>query len=171
MITFDQRSPVASEGTLFVFRSFAMRIRRAGHLRSTNPMKIPLTKISTTALGVALTCVLSGFTLVGCVNDQKQNPDELREKTAERTAELKRDAKSVAEGVRDGWTRDKKRVDLNTASKDELIGTGLTRAQSDHVIEHRPYATSRELLTRHVLSEDEYKEIEPRVTAGESSDK
>jgi hypothetical protein len=107
--------------------------------------------------------------LVGCVNDQKQNPDELREKTAARTAELKRNAKSVAEGVRDGWNRDKKPLDLNTAGKEELVSIGLTRAQSDHVIEHRPYATPRELLTKHVLSEDEYKEIEPRVKAGEQT--
>lgn len=148
-----------------------MRTRKADDLQLTQPKKISIRKISIPAMGLALTCVLSGFALVACVDDHKQNSDELREKTAERTAELKRDAKSVAEGVRDGWSRDKKRVDLNTASKDELIGTGLTRAQSDHIIEHRPYATSRELMTKHVLSEDEYKEIEPRVTVGDSSDK
>jgi len=95
----------------------------------------------------------------------------LREKTAERTAELKRNAKSVADGVKDGWNRDKKRVDLNTATREELVSTGLTRAQSDHVIDHRPYATTRELLTKHVLSEDEYRDIESRVRVGEPSDK
>jgi hypothetical protein len=114
---------------------------------------------------------LSGLSFVGCVADQKQNPDDLREKTAERTAELKRNAKSVAEGVRDGWNRDKKPVDLNTASQEELVSIGLTRAQSDHVIRHRPYATPRELLTKHVLSEDEYKQIEPRVRAGDQTAK
>jgi hypothetical protein len=128
-----------------------------------------------TILGASLSLVLMVVVpgLVGCVDDHKQNPDELREKTAERTAELKRDAKSVAEGVRDGWSRDKRRVDLNTATREELMTTGLTRTQSDHVIEHRPYAASRDLLAKHVLSEDEYKEIEPRVTAGDrdSSDK
>ncbi len=143
-----------------------MRKRQAGDLRMTQ-----LTKISISTISLALMWVLSGFTLVGCVDDHKQDPDALREKTAERTAELKRDAKSVAEGVRDGWNRDKARVDLNTATRDELVGTGLTRTQSDRVIEHRPYASSRELLTKRVLSEDEYKQIEPRVKAGEKSDK
>jgi DNA uptake protein ComE-like DNA-binding protein len=119
-----------------------------------------------------LICVLSsGLGLVGCVDDHKQNSDQLKEKTAETTAELKRDAKSVAEGVKEGWSRDKERVDLNSATREELLGAGLTRAQSDHVIEHRPYANSRELLTKHVLAEDEYKEIEPRVKAGGPSDK
>jgi Helix-hairpin-helix motif len=109
--------------------------------------------------------------LVGCTtDDHKQNADEVREKTAEATAELKRNAKSVAEGVKEGWSRDKRRVDLNTASRDELVGTGLTRTQSDRVIEHRPYASPRELLTKHVLSEDEYKGIEPHVRAGDPSD-
>lgn len=117
-------------------------------------------------------CVLaSGLSLVGCVDDHKQDPNELREKTAERTAELKRNAKSVAEGVKEGWNRDKESVDLNSASREELAATGLTRAQSDRVIAHRPYENPHELLTKHVLSEDEYKQIEPRVTAGDPSDK
>jgi len=135
--------------------------------RSQRAAKFPPARLSC-ALGLIL---FSSLSLVGCVDDHKQDPNDLREKTAERTAELKENAKSVAQGVRDGWNRDKKRVDLNNASKEELVSTGLTRAQSDHVIEHRPYASSRELLTKHVLSEDEYREIEPRVRVGEASDK
>lgn len=123
--------------------------------------------------GLILTIVLGcGLGLAGCTTENhRQNSDELREKTAETTAELKRDAKSVAQGVKEGWSRDKQRVDLNNASRDELVAVGLTRAQSDHVIEHRPYSSPRQLLTKHVLSEDEYREIEPRVRVGESSDK
>lgn len=115
-------------------------------------------------------CVLaSSLSFIGCTtDDHRQSPDEVREKTAEATAEIKRDAKSMAEGVKEGWTRDKRRVDLNTASKDELVSTGLTRAQSDHVINHRPYSTPHDLLTKHVLSEDEYRDIEPRVRVGDS---
>jgi Helix-hairpin-helix motif len=121
-----------------------------------------------------LICVLSsGLSLVGCsTDDHKQNADELREKTAQATAELKRNAKSVAEGVKEGWSRDqdKERVDLNSATREQLVGTGLNRTQSDRVIEHRPYANPRELLTKHVLSKDEYKQIEPHVRAGDPSD-
>jgi Helix-hairpin-helix motif len=117
-------------------------------------------------------CVLScGLSLAGSVEDHKQDPDQLREKTAERTAELKRNAKSVAEGVKEGWSRDKERIDLNTATREELVGTGLTRTRSDRLMEHRPYASPRELLTKHVLSEDEYRQIEPHVKAGEPLDK
>ena len=113
---------------------------------------------------LVMALMASSLSLVGCTADEhKENPDELREKTAQATAEVKSDVKAVAQGVRDGLTRDKARVDLNTASKDQLIGIGLTRAQSDHVIAHRPYANPHELLTRHVLSEDEYQAIEPHV--------
>lgn len=127
------------------------------------------------SLWPALTWTLvlgSSLGLGGCTtDDHRQSSDDLREKTAETTAEVKRDAKSVAEGVKEGWSRDKQRVDLNNASRDELVATGLTRAQSDHVIEHRPYSSPRELVTKHVLSDDEYREIEPRVRTGEPSDK
>ena len=133
---------------------------------------VTLNRLPGVWMSAILLCVLSsGFGLVGCsTDDHKQNADEVREKTAETTAELKRNAKSVAEGVKEGWSRDKRRVDLNTASRDELVGTGLTRTQSDRVIEHRPYASPRELLTKHVLSEDEYTQIEPHVRAGDPSD-
>jgi hypothetical protein len=130
-------------------------------------------RLSTFCFSSVLICALaSSLHLTGCsADDHKQNADELREKTAETTAALKRNAKSVAEGVKEGWNRDKGRIDLNTATRDELVGTGLTRTQSDRVIDHRPYANPRELLTKHVLSEDEYKQIEPHVRAGEPSDK
>ena len=118
---------------------------------------------------ISMCIFASGLTLVGCTDDHQQNSDELREKTAERTAEVKRDAKSVAEGVKEGWNRDEKRVDLNTATREQLIETGLDREQCDRVIAHRPYSTPRQLVTKRVLSDDEYKQIEPRVKAGDPS--
>ncbi|HEX4785589.1 MAG TPA: helix-hairpin-helix domain-containing protein [Candidatus Sulfotelmatobacter sp.] len=123
--------------------------------------------------GILGMLVLScGLGLAGCTTeDHRQSSDELREKTAETTAEVKRDAKSMAEGVKEGWNRDKERVDLNSATREELVGAGLTRVQSDRVIEHRPYASAHELLTKHVLSEDEYRQIEPRVRTGERADR
>src|SRR6185437_330395 len=46
--------------------------------------------------------------LTGCFScSVKQNPQQLKEKTAETTAALKSDAKAVAAGVREGWSRDK----------------------------------------------------------------
>ena len=92
-----------------------------------------------------------------------QSPDQLREKTAEATANLKRDTKAVAEGVKEGLSN-KRSVDLNKASKDDIAALpGITSRSADRIIAERPYATTRQLVTRHILSEDEYAQIQERV--------
>jgi competence protein ComEA len=109
-----------------------------------------------------LTFAIAGW--MGCAPNQ--SPDQLREKTAEATSTLKKDTKAVAEGVKEGLTSNsKKSVDLNKASKDELSALpGITNARADRIIAERPYASAHQLVTRHVLSEDEYAQVRDRVT-------
>lgn len=102
----------------------------------------------------------------GCTS-KPQNPDELRQKTATATAELKDDAKAVAQGVREGLTRPTadKPVDLNSASKSQLLGLpGLDGATADRIIASRPYSSEHELLEKHVVSRDEYNKIADSIT-------
>ena len=95
-----------------------------------------------------------------CTN---QNPDQIRQKTAEETAAIKRDTKAVAQGVKEGLSN-KKTVDLNKASKDDLASLpGITSQQADRIIAERPYASPHQLVTRSILSEDEYSQIQDRV--------
>jgi DNA uptake protein ComE-like DNA-binding protein len=99
----------------------------------------------------------------------KQNPDELRQKTANATAEIKQNAKAVAEGVRDGLKRDQS-LDLNDATKEQLAGLpGITNQRADKIIGGRPYASTHELVTKGVLSATEYDRIKGRVTVGKRS--
>jgi len=92
-----------------------------------------------------------------------QSPDQLREKTAEATSEIKRDTKAMAEGVKEGLSS-KSTVDLNKASKDDLTALpGITSQRADRIIAERPYASAHQLVTRHVLSEDQYAQIRDRV--------
>jgi DNA uptake protein ComE-like DNA-binding protein len=92
-----------------------------------------------------------------------QSPDEIRRKTAEDTAALKRDSKAVAEGVKDGLSS-KRSVDLNKASRDDLSGLpGISPEKADRIIAERPYASAHQLVTRHVLSEEQYAQIQDRV--------
>lgn len=92
-----------------------------------------------------------------------QNPDQLREKTAQATAAVKRDTKAIAEGVKDGLTQ-KRSVDLNKATKDDLAGLpGMTSEKADRIVAERPYANTRQLVTRHVLSDDDYEQIKDRI--------
>ncbi len=101
--------------------------------------------------------------LTACPN---QNPDQLRQKTAEETAALKRDSKAVAQGIKDGLSS-KRSVDLNKASKDDLTSLpGITTQKADRIVAERPYANTHQLVTRHVLSEDEYAQVQDRVVVG-----
>jgi DNA uptake protein ComE-like DNA-binding protein len=110
----------------------------------------------------ALACV-SAFLILLAACSSNDNPDQIRQKTAQETATLKRDSKAVAEGIKDGLTG-KKTVDLNRASRDELASLpGMDDDKAQRVMAERPYANPHQLVSRHVLSEDEYSRIEDRL--------
>lgn len=110
----------------------------------------------------ALALLMAGCT--SCLVNQ--NPDKLKQKTAQTTAALKRDAKAVAAGVRQGWSGGKT-LDLNTATEPQLETLpGMDAAQARRIIAHRPYSRTDQLLTRGVLSRREYNRISPLVTTG-----
>jgi radical SAM superfamily enzyme with C-terminal helix-hairpin-helix motif len=106
--------------------------------------------------------ILLLLAFVGCT--QQQNPQDLKEKTARATEEVKRDARAVASGIREGWGRDKP-LDLNAASKEQLLSLpGLTSAEADRMIAARPYDKASELLTRRIIRKAEYDKIADLVT-------
>jgi len=81
------------------------------------------------------------------------------------TAAVKRDAKAVGAGIREGWSRDKP-LDLNTATREQLLSLpGVTAAEADRVIAGRPYDEPGELVTRRIMPKTEYDKIADRVTA------
>lgn len=116
-----------------------------------------------TVLAIAL---ISFWLWTGCVScGTKQNPDQLREQTARATAEFKQDAKAVAQGVREGWSRNNA-VDINQASREQLRTLpGITAERADRIIELRPYSDPHDLVTRKVISQAEYERIHDRITA------
>jgi outer membrane murein-binding lipoprotein Lpp len=108
--------------------------------------------------------IFSLVLLAGC-SSPPQNPDQLREQTAKATAELKSNAKAVAEGVKEGLQRDRT-LDLNRATKDQLTALpGITNERADRIIAGRPYENSQELVSRHIVSQQEYDRIRDQVTA------
>jgi DNA uptake protein ComE-like DNA-binding protein len=111
---------------------------------------------------VVLLGVVAVVMLAAC--SPNESPDQIRQRTARETATLKRDSKAVAEGIKDGLT-EKKAVDLNYASKAELSALpGIDERTADHIIAERPYANTHQLVSRHVLSQDEYSRVQDRVT-------
>jgi competence protein ComEA len=116
-------------------------------------MRLPL---GLSFLAIAWLCGLSACTT-------NQNPQELKEKTARATAELKVDAKAVAAGVREGWSRDKP-LDINSATREQLSSLpGVTDPEADGIIAGRPYDDPGQLVTRHILPKIKYDKIADRL--------
>src|SRR5690349_19548991 len=113
------------------------------------------------------TLALLGSSLIALAGCTNSNPDQIRQKTAEETAAVKRDTKAVAQGLKDGLSS-KRSVDLNKASKQDLTSLpGITGQKADRIVAERPYANTRQLLTRHVLSDDEYAQVQDRVVVNQ----
>lgn len=103
--------------------------------------------------------------LAACAPQKQQSPSDLREQTADATARLKSDAKAVAEGVKEGWDRNRP-LDINSASKDQLLHLpGISNERADRIIAGRPWRDVHELVNKRVLSQQEYERIEDQVTA------
>ena len=103
-------------------------------------------------------------TTIACT--AKDNPDQIRERTAEATQTMRRDAKAVAEGVKEGINSDKA-LDINEASREDLLTLpGLTERDADRIIAQRPFHNAQEMVSRRVISEAEYDRIHDRVIAG-----
>ena len=132
--------------------------RHSSHATQLYRFRKHLTDVKTLIITAALALLFTGCT------QKPQNADELREKTADATAQLKTDTKAVVEGVREGFNRDKP-VNLNTATVDQLTTLpGVTHIRAGRVIAGRPYDDPHDVVTRHILSAQEYKRIKDRIT-------
>jgi competence protein ComEA len=114
---------------------------------------------------VTAACAVVLLLLLAACTTRNPTPDEVRERTAQATSDIRRDAKAVAEGVKEGWNRGQP-LDVNRASKDQLLSLpGMTDAEADRIIAQRPYSSASELVSRRVISQSEYDKIKDQVTA------
>ena len=87
----------------------------------------------------------------------KASKEAVQGKIKARAAKVQAKAKAKAE-------LDAKRVDINTATKEQLKAIpGLTEAQVDKIIAGRPYLTKAHLVTNQVLPEGVYLSIKDRI--------
>jgi Helix-hairpin-helix motif len=61
-------------------------------------------------------------------------------------------------------------IDLNSASAVQMTELGLSAETQDRLIENRPYRTKLELVSRMVLSPEEYAAIRGRVSVAEANE-
>jgi DNA uptake protein ComE-like DNA-binding protein len=105
-------------------------------------------------------------TVLACTNNH-DSPDEIRQRTAVATETMRRDTKAVVEGVKEGMARDNKAIDINKASREDLLNLpGVTEREADRIIAQRPYDDSHDLVKRRIVSQAEYDKIQDRVIAG-----
>jgi DNA uptake protein ComE-like DNA-binding protein len=97
--------------------------------------------------------------ILACTSCARQNPQDLKEKTAQATAELKRDAKAIGSGVREGWSKYKTQ-DVNSATKEQLLTLpGIDARDADRIIAGRPYEQPEDLVTRRIISKKKYDRV------------
>ena len=121
-------------------------------------MPPPLKRLSIVAFAILLTGITACNT--------QENPDEIRRGTAEATETARRDAKAMAEGVKEGMAREKT-ININKASREDLMNLpGITEHEADRIIAQRPYDNADDLVTRRVIPGAEYDKIRDRIVAG-----
>jgi DNA uptake protein ComE-like DNA-binding protein len=81
--------------------------------------------------------------------------------------EAAREARAFAEGVRQDWTSAGHHVvNINSASESEIMELpNISRADARKIIRGRTYRDTHELVTRHIVSEDEYAKIKDIIIA------
>jgi len=116
--------------------------------------------------GLILLVATALFTIT-CSQQKADDPrDQLRKGAAAATEEIKKDSTAIAQGVKEGWNRDKKNlVNINSAGKTELLNLpGVTQRNADAIIKARPYQDTHDLVTKGILSENEYGRIADSIS-------
>jgi DNA uptake protein ComE-like DNA-binding protein len=58
-----------------------------------------------------------------------------------------------------------KKVDVNSATKEDLTATGIDDATAQKIIDGRPYKTKRDLVTKNILTQDQYDKVKDQLVA------
>jgi hypothetical protein len=95
-------------------------------------------------------------------NDTNSKVKKTMKKAAAKTQDASSDTKDAATG--------KKRLDLNSATKDDLAALpGMNADDAQKVIDNRPYKMKSDLVKKNVVSADEYAKIKDSIVAKQST--
>jgi DNA uptake protein ComE-like DNA-binding protein len=134
----------------------------------------------------AVATILGATTLTAC--NPPSDDQRLKEQAAQATEQAKQGSKEaladarvaaknaeqavndVAAGVKQGLDNksappDSARLDLNSASPADLESLpGISMRKARQIIDHRPYASSHDLVKDGLITEAEFNDIAPKVT-------
>jgi DNA uptake protein ComE-like DNA-binding protein len=96
----------------------------------------------------------------------KEASKQLADKADQAAKDLAHKAEIVKEGVKQGWNQDASRpVNLNSASEAELQSLpGIRQEDAQKIIRGRPYTSKNDLLSKGVVSKNEFREIQSQIT-------
>jgi hypothetical protein len=108
--------------------------------------------------------------LAGCSTNQNPTPEQIRQDAAKVTRTAAQDTKAAVQGVVDGLKKPvngaNNTVNINGANADQLQTLpGIDAARARRIIDHRPYDHADDLVSRHIVSQDEYDRISSQVVA------
>lgn len=112
--------------------------------------------------------------VAGCSSDSAEREKKIREGAAKAAEAAKppleeagRDIKAAVEGAKEGWERgDGKKIDLNSATEDDLTGLpGVGKREAKKIMSGRPYRDAHDLVTRKIMTESAYEKLKDAVTA------
>ena len=118
---------------------------------------------------LAIAAAALALTLAACTT-HNPSPDEVRDRTARATETVKQDSKAIAQGIKEGLSSNKSDashpLDINSASKTALTGLpGIDDESADRIIANRPYSSTNQLVSKHLVTRTEYDKIAGRITA------
>jgi len=56
-------------------------------------------------------------------------------------------------------------IDINTAPETEMVSAGIERAVAKKIVEGRPWRNKRDLLTRQLLTKEQYEKLKDSLVA------
>ena len=89
--------------------------------------------------------------------------------TTTTTKQARKSKKNADTSAADTSSKTSGKLDLNTATKDQLTSLpGITDADAQKVIDGRPYRAKNQLLSKGIISKDEYAKIKGQIIAHRS---
>ncbi len=62
-------------------------------------------------------------------------------------------------------------IDLNSANAEQMTGLGLSTETQERLIDNRPYRSKLDLVSRMILSQDEYAAIKDKVSVADANER
>lgn len=140
--------------------------------------------LTVTRIGM-LTICMTLISLTACETKPPTN-EQLQQKAAQTTQQARQGAQqaaadaraaaanatnkvnAIAAGVREGLRSDGRpaAIDINAATEDQLVDLpGISGSRARKIIRGRPYKTSQDLVSRGILTQEQFDRISTQITA------